>query len=137
MRTLGCLTAALLCAGTVAAHAADSALIIGRSSYNAYCAICHGEDGTGGGDVAEILRIPPADLTTLSERSGGAFPFSEVYQSIATGLYRAHGQAAMPIWGNYFKGDTLQDHGVSTSDVEHIVQGRILSLVYYLQSIQK
>ena len=137
MRTLGCLTVALLCAGTVEAHSADSALIIGRSSYKAYCAICHGEDGTGTGDVAEILRIPPADLTTLSERSGGAFPFSDVYQSIATGLYRAHGQAAMPIWGNYFKADTLQDRGMNESDIDHIVQGRILSLVYYLESIQK
>lgn len=137
MRTLGCLAVTLLCAGTVAAEATDSALILGKSSYTAYCAVCHGEDGTGGGDVAELLRIPPADLTTLSQRSGGAFPFSEVYQSIATGLYRAHGQAAMPIWGNYFKDDTLKDRGVSASDADYIVQGRILSLVYYLQSIQK
>ena len=131
------LTLALFITSTGAVQAADSALVLGKSSYGANCAVCHGDAGTGGGDVAELLRVPPADLTTLSERSGGAFPFSEVYQSIANGLYRAHGNAEMPIWGSYFKADAIQDRGTSAADADQIVQGRILSLVYYLQSIQK
>ncbi len=43
----------------------------------------------------------------------------------------------MPIWGDHFLKDTLEDRGVSEADAEHIVQGRILSLVYYLESIQE
>lgn len=136
MRLLQSLTLAILVTGAGAAQAADSALVLGKSAYAANCAICHGQDGTGGGDVAEMLRVPPADLTTLSERSGGSFPFSEVYQTIANGKYRAHGNT-MPIWGSYFKADVLQDIGRSAADADHIVQGRILSLVYYLQSVQK
>ncbi|MDU8913397.1 c-type cytochrome [Aestuariicoccus sp. MJ-SS9] len=128
---------AIFLTGAGAVQADESALILGKSSYGANCAICHGDDGTGSGDVVELLRVPPADLTTLSERSGGAFPFSEVYQSIANGVYKAHGQAEMPIWGSYFKADALQDRGMSAADADHIAQGRILSLVYYLQSIQK
>ena len=134
-----------LCAGLMAgilstvacvASAADSALILGKSSYNANCAICHGEDGTGTGDVADLLRVAPPDLTTLSERSNGAFPFSEVYSSISDGKFRAHG-GVMPIWGDDFMTDTLTDRGMNADDAAHIVQGRILSLVYYLESIQK
>ena len=129
---------AILLFASNAAFSADSALILGKSSYAANCAVCHGEDGTGNGAVAELFRVPPADLTKLSERSGGAFPFSEVYQSIANGLgEKAHGGSEMPIWGGYFVADTLQDRGMSTADAEHIVQGRILSLVYYLESIQE
>ena len=129
---------ALLATSAFVANAADSALVLGKSSYNANCAICHGDDGTGNGAVAELFRVPPSDLTTLAERSGGAFPFSEAYQSIATGLgQKAHGDSEMPIWGGYFVSDALEDRGVSSQDAEHIVQGRILSLVYYLESIQK
>ncbi|SDJ36453.1 c-type cytochrome [Lutimaribacter saemankumensis] len=130
------LVVALACGS--AAHAADSALILGKASYNANCAICHGEDGTGNGTTAELFKVPPSDLTTLSERNGGAFPFSEVYKSIASGLgVKAHGDSEMPIWGGYFVADTLADRNMSEADAEQIVQGRILSLVYFLESIQK
>src|SRR5690606_33005064 len=39
------------------------ALELGRQLYESYCAICHGEDGKGGGFLASSLRRPPADLT--------------------------------------------------------------------------
>ncbi len=138
MKPISCLATVCFLTAAGAAHSADSALVLGKSSYGANCAVCHGDDGTGSGSVAELFRTPPSDLTTLSDRSGGAFPFSEVYQSIASGLgEKAHGDSEMPIWGGYFISDTLADRGVSASDAEHIVQGRILSLVYYLESIQK
>ena len=133
-----CVLAGMLSASACVANAADSALILGKSSYNANCAICHGEDGKGTGSVAELFRVPPSDLTTLAERAGGAFPFSEAYQAIASGLgEKAHGESEMPIWGGFFVADALEDRGVSAQDAQHIVQGRILSLVYYLESIQE
>ena len=130
------LIAGILSGSACIVNAADSVFILGESSYFMNCAVCHGDDGTGTGDVADLLRVPPPDLTTLSERAGGAFPFSEVYQSVSEGIYRAHG-GEMPIWGNYFMTDTLKDRGINAEDAGHIVQGRILSLVYYLESIQK
>lgn len=118
------------------ALAADT--VIGKVEFGNRCAICHGEDGTGSGTVAEMFKIPPSDLTQLSERAGGEFPFSEVYQWIdGRKITPAHGDAEMPIWGEYFHSDSLEDRGFSSVDAEQIVQGRILSLVYYLQTIQK
>lgn len=138
MKHIGHLTIALLLSSGAAALAEDSYLVLGKSSYAANCAVCHGESGAGDGEVAGLFKVPPADLSTLSERSGGAFPFSEVYQTIASGMGdRAHGGSKMPIWGDYFVADTLEDRGISKDDAEHIAQGRILSLVYYLESIQK
>ncbi len=46
---------------------------------------------------------------------------------------QAHGDAEMPIWGDYFVADTLQDRGMSAADADHIVQGRFRSLVYNLE----
>ena len=117
----------------------DQAIILGKASYAANCAACHGEDGTGGGSYSQYLNVEPIDLTTLSQDAGGAFPFSEVYQLIdGTKMARTHGDfTSMPVWGDFFMEDTLADRGFTREDAAHVVQGRILSLVYYLQSIQK
>lgn len=130
------IAAIVFAANTVQAQ--DSVLILGKSSYGARCAVCHGEDGKGGGEVAGLFQVPPSDLTKLTERNGGAFPFSEVYQILASGLgERAHGNSQMPIWGEYFLADSLQDRGMSGDDIDHILQGRILSLTYFLEFIQE
>ena len=121
-----------------AAQAQDSALVLGKSTFGARCALCHGADGKGGGEVAELFRVPPADLTTLAERNGGAFPFARVYSIIVDGMDAAgHGDSEMPIWGDYFIADALEDRGVKLSDAIEITQGRVLSLTYYLESIQE
>jgi mono/diheme cytochrome c family protein len=36
----------------------------GRRLFVSYCQLCHGEDGKGGGPLAEDMKISPADLTT-------------------------------------------------------------------------
>lgn len=124
--------------GTSAAQAEDAAMIIGRSAFNAHCALCHGTGGKGDGEIAELFRVPPADLTKLSERAGGSFPFPDVYRNIVNGMEkRGHGDSEMPIWGDYFIADALQDRGVNLADAVHITQGRVLSLVYYLEAIQE
>ena len=111
-----------------AAQAQDSALVLGKSTFGARCALCHGADGKGGGE----------DLTTLAERNGGAFPFARVYSIIVDGMDAAgHGDSEMPIWGDYFIADALEDRGVKLSDAIEITQGRVLSLTYYLESIQE
>ena len=36
----------------------------GRRLYVSYCQLCHGTDGKGGGPLAKVMQISPADLTT-------------------------------------------------------------------------
>lgn len=120
-----------------AASAQDS--VLGRTEFQARCAVCHGDDAKGGGLVGELFAIKPKDLTLLAKENNGAFPFSEVYQAInGRREIAGHGRSEMPVWGEYFKEDALEDRpSIYGSDAEHIVQGRILSLVYYLQGLQE
>jgi mono/diheme cytochrome c family protein len=101
----------------------------GRDNYVAYCAVCHGVDGTGNGPAAPAMKIAVPDLTTLAKRSGGKFDTSSVEYIIrGTGKIAtpAHGVEDMPIWGEVFRNE---DRSVNVL--------RIRNLVKYLQSIQK
>ncbi len=76
----------------------------GPELYKAYCATCHGKDGKGGGPMAASLRIMPADLTGISARNGGTFPFLVVQKIISGEQQRpaTHGTREMPVWGPIF-----------------------------------
>lgn len=129
-------TMIFMAAGAVQAQ--DSAVVLGKSTFGARCALCHGADGKGGGEIAELFRVPPADLTKLAERNDGNFPFDRVYGIIVNGMDAAgHGDSEMPIWGDYFIADALEDRGVRMSDAVEIAAGRALSLTYYLETIQE
>jgi mono/diheme cytochrome c family protein len=102
--------------------------LAGRDSFQQYCAPCHGVSGRGDGPVAAALRARPADLTTLSRQSGGAFPGDRV-RDFVTGNGRAlaaHGTTEMPIWGQMFR--------AFESDAR--VRERIVNLVTYIESLQ-
>ena len=50
--------------------------------------------------LASVLKVPPADLTTLARRNGGYFPLTAVSEIIdGRTLIAAHGTREMPIWG--------------------------------------
>ena len=75
----------------------------------------------------------PANLTQLSRKNGGEFPFWKVYHIIdGREEVMAHGVRQMPIWGARFSSE--EGEGPET---ESNVLGRIFGLVYYLQSIQE
>jgi mono/diheme cytochrome c family protein len=101
----------------------------GPELFKAYCATCHGKDAKGGGPMAASLRIAPPDLTGLSVRNGGTFPFLQV-QKIISGEQQppaTHGTREMPVWGPIFSEVTWdQDLG----------RMRIYSLAMYLEAIQ-
>ena len=72
----------------------------GQAMYMSYCASCHGETGQGNGPVAQAIKEPIPDLTTLRARNGGQFPYLMVVQSIkGDPAEPAHGTADMPVWG--------------------------------------
>lgn len=119
-------------------NAKESVITLGKSAFDAHCTVCHGEDAKGGGEVAEILAVKPPDLTLLSKGADGKFPFSNVYEVIVLGMDApGHGPSKMPIWGDYFLADALEDRGVSKSDAITIAAGRALSLAYFLETIQE
>jgi mono/diheme cytochrome c family protein len=105
----------------------------GRFLYGVYCQTCHGETGRGDGPTAEVLKIPPTDLTRLSAaEEEGEFPFDRVYRVIdGREEVRGHGGSRMPVWGLSFQ-ELDRD-----LDQEDEVRGKILQLIEYLKSIQQ
>jgi mono/diheme cytochrome c family protein len=124
--------AVLLCSPAGVVTAQEVVLTSGQLEYQYYCASCHGRDGKGKGAMADLLRAVPADLTQLHKKNSGQFPFWRVYGTIdGREEVIAHGTRTMPVWGAHF----LTEAGGQPLD-EHRVIGRILALVYYLESIQ-
>jgi mono/diheme cytochrome c family protein len=105
----------------------------GEREYQAYCATCHGTQGKGDGPMSTILTVVPADLTQIRKKNSGEFPFWRVYKIIdGRDMVRGHGARGMPVWGAYF----LSEEGGGYLDEDRVI-GRVLGLVYYLQSIQE
>jgi mono/diheme cytochrome c family protein len=76
----------------------------GAKTFRYYCAACHGADGRGHGPASVALKHAVPDLTLLSQRSGGKFPYQHV-KEIIEGKEPgplAHGDREMPIWGPIF-----------------------------------
>jgi mono/diheme cytochrome c family protein len=114
--------------------AQDANIEAGKREYMVACAGCHGESGLGDGPLAGLLQIETPSLTTITERTGGGdFPFYNTLKLIDGRDVRAHG-GDMPIWGERFQASATSERG-ETADM--VARGRILSLVYYLQSIQQ
>lgn len=111
----------------------DNAL--GANTYLTLCATCHGALAHGDGPLTELMLDAVPDLHQLSARNNGVFPMLEVMHIVdgRTGL-RGHG-GPMPVYGALFSADAFEVYGAYGA--EAMVRGRILSLVYYLESIQE
>ena len=118
----------LISAGTLCA--ADPA---GRVLYQRYCASCHGAEGRGDGPVASALGHKPTDLTQIAESNGGSFPLEAVLVAIdGTKTLRAHGVSEMPVWG-----DVFQANLASPLEQQLLAQGKVITIAYYLRSLQR
>ena len=103
--------------------------VSGKDMYTAYCAVCHGTDGKGGGPAASALKVPPTDLTLLSKNNGGKYPSLKVSSSIrGESVTPAHGSKDMPVWGSLFWS--------MSSGHEGEVQQRVTNLTRYIESLQ-
>ena len=127
---------ALLRIGLGNSHAQEQDVIeAGKREFQRSCAACHGVDAKGDGPSASVLNVKPADLTQMSKKHEGVFLFWRTYEKISghdEEVIRGHGTREMPIWGERFR----LEKG-SSEEYQAGVRGRILSLVYYLQSIQE
>ena len=124
------LVGALLAAGAALAQDAEH----GKDYYTQYCATCHGAGGAGDGPLTEMITASVPDLTALSANNDGVFPMLNVIHVIdgRTGV-RAHG-GPMPVYGALFKSESGTDSPYA--DVLY-VRGKVLSIAYYLEEIQK
>jgi mono/diheme cytochrome c family protein len=102
----------------------------GQEMYKAYCAVCHGVDGTGNGPAAAALKVAPTDLTAMTSKNGGKYPALRV-SAIIRGeqVLAAHGSKDMPIWGDLFWN--------MSGGHETEVQQRVANLNRYIESLQK
>ncbi len=123
----------ILICGSGRAQQPETAQLIdsiqGRALFGAYCAVCHGKDGTGNGPMSNTLKTTPPDLTHLATRHGGKFPADRVQKIIGSKepVPAGHGTREMPVWGPIFSQIAWdQDLG----------QIRVYNLARYLESIQ-
>ena len=101
--------------------------VSGPATFKEYCSACHGASGHGNGPAAAALKVAPADLTLISQKAGGAFPFAKVKSQI-TGddVIAAHGSRDMPTWGPLFR----------SVDTNSVAEMRLTNLIKYLQDLQ-
>lgn len=108
----------------------------GRPLYLKYCGACHGPQGKGDGIVATFMRPKPPDLTLIAAGHGGEFPLQQVVKAIdGRDIPHAHGEPAMPVWGQILSQE-LGDGKERRIPIERRVQGRVLSIAEYLETIQ-
>ncbi|WP_378948319.1 c-type cytochrome [Mesorhizobium sp. ANAO-SY3R2] len=108
----------------------------GQAEYLNSCAVCHGTEGKGDGPLRDLLVKKPADLTHLSQRNGGKFPYSRVFATIdGRYLMPGHGERDMPVWGRQFLEEDAKRYGPSGGEV--VTTERIHNLTSYIQTLQR
>ena len=104
--------------------------IEGSRIFQYRCAACHGVDGRGHGSASATLNHKPANLTLISQRNGGKFPYEQV-KEIIEGKQEsrlARGERQMPLYGPIFHEiDADQDWG----------EVRLDAITKQLESIQQ
>ena len=99
------------------------------------CASCHGVEAKGDGNLAQHLKIAPADLTVLAKKNDGVYPFFKVFQIIdGRTITSGHGDRSMPVWGDRYSMEIGEKYGPFGR--EAAVRARVLELVYYIQNLQ-
>ena len=135
MMKSGSIIGAALLIGLSGAVTAQDA-VEGAVLYERHCATCHGLDATGGGPMAGVLLVPPADLTRMaSAEEDGAFPLLRVVRRIdGRDPLVAHG-SPMPVYGDFFEGN---DTAMKTASGQPLLTSRpVADLVAYLKEIQQ
>ena len=101
----------------------------GAKIFQYRCAVCHGIDGRGHGPDSVVLKHSVPDVTLISKRSGGQFPYQHV-REVIEGKQRAlpaHGDREMPVWGPIFhEVESDQDWG----------EVRLDAITRHIESIQ-
>ena len=104
--------------------------IDGAKIFQRQCATCHGADGRGHGPESIFLKRKPANLTLISQRNAGKFPYERVKETIEGKEpgWQALGNREMPIYGPIFhQVESDQDWG----------EVRLDAITKHVESIQQ
>lgn len=98
----------------------DKVIKSGQSHFMFFCANCHGVNADGKGDMAELLKIAPVDLTTLKQTGGGVSVTERVLVAV-DGRHKvgAGQERKMPVFS------------------ENLTFKTVYEITEYLKSIQK
>jgi mono/diheme cytochrome c family protein len=106
----------------------------GAALFAKHCASCHGASGVGNGPLAAELRTPPADLTRIAERNGGAFDEAAVMSAIdGRRAVAAHGPRDMPVWAEVFETE-FEQSGTPRPQATALERSRLMAA--YLRTLQ-
>jgi mono/diheme cytochrome c family protein len=111
---------------------AQGTVDFGQREFESSCASCHGVRANGDGVMRHLLKTAPPDLTLLSRRNGGVFPYQQLWETIdgrRAVTSGAHGARDMPIWGYVYLDDEQHTNG-------WLGRNRIAALLDYLDRIQ-
>lgn len=132
LQAAACAVLACIGTGAMAAEKGD----VGKREYEANCVLCHGKDLKGGAYV-DMLKVSPPDLTQLTRKNGGVFPFERVYGTIdGRQDVKAHGSREMPIWGMAYQRKAAEHYIDVNYDPEVYVRSKIFALIDYLNRMQ-
>jgi mono/diheme cytochrome c family protein len=126
------LTGAALAAALCLPAAAEDP---GATLFQTHCAACHGAGGQGDGPMAPLLTVAMPDLTLLARANDQDFPMLRVIRVIDGRMQLGGHGGPMPVFGALFEGPAAAVEGPGGLPV--ITRGKILSLAYYLESIQR
>ena len=103
------------------------------------CAMCHGPDARGTGELANEIRAElgrkPSDLTVLTRGNKGVFPRAEVLSYIDGNTRGRLPEQNMPEFGLLLEGPTVP---VDTGDgVMSPAPRPLVALMVYLESLQR
>lgn len=117
------------CSSTLRAPTVEDGAVFYREA----CASCHGIGGRGEGPAAAALKVPPTDLTTLTQRYGGTFPREALIEIIAgERQLAAHGSREMPVWSQRFG-----PHNGATAVAALYARRQLEALVTYIETLQR
>jgi mono/diheme cytochrome c family protein len=124
-----------LCVALLFSASLASAQDTGKQDFTKHCVGCHGADGKGHGpDLYILAGVKPADLTVLTKKNGGVFPFQDVEDAIdGRKKVPKHNRFDMPFWGVTFQ----QSGKEFTPESEAKAKDRIDSIVRYIETLQQ
>lgn len=134
--TKGMIAALVFVSGVALAQVATTEFDFGKHEYDAKCASCHGPAGKGDGVNKAFLEKSPSDLTTLSKKNRGEFPYEHVYDVIDGRYAEEHGARDMPSLGAEYTTQAAGDYMDAPYEPSAYVETRLVALVDHVRSLQ-
>lgn len=128
MKLLPVVAALLAATPALAQDAARGAFLFER-----HCAVCHGMGLRGDGPMAEVLVVPPPDLTRIAERYDGFPRVGMAWKIDGRDPLVSHG-SDMPLYGFVFSemSEVMRD-----ANQMILTAPEVVDLVAYLERVQE